>query len=34
MLIAKMREAIRKRSAFPDPTFQDIERQILALLPR
>ena len=33
MLLAQMREAVRKRSAFPDPTFRDIERQIVALLP-
>lgn len=32
-LVEQMRRAIRKRSAFPDPTFRDIERQILALLP-
>lgn len=31
--LRRMREAIRKNSAFADPTFRDIERQIEALLP-
>jgi hypothetical protein len=33
MLLAKMRQAVRKQSAFHDLTFRDIEQQIVALLP-
>jgi hypothetical protein len=33
LLLARMREAVRKGSSFPDPTFRDIERHIKALLP-
>jgi len=33
VLLAQMRDAVRKRSIFPDLTFRDIERQIEGLLP-